>query len=135
MSKKKKQKKTEQKPIIKYLSLLYMTPSQIRAKDIATLLQNIDGIHVEVWNEMNILELELSNANSVDFEALELSFSNPMEEAFVKDHNIQTIFSIQLREEDYPIVKPLFEKIVEEYRGFLCADTENFQPVFLEFQI
>ena len=108
-----------------------MTPSQIRAKDIATLLENTDGITVEVWNEMDVLELEFSNANTMDFESLDLSFSDPSDLTFIKNHKIQTIFAIQLLEEDFSYVKPILEKIVVEYRGFVCADTENFQPVLL----
>ncbi|MDF2545076.1 MAG: hypothetical protein K0S47_4794, partial [Herbinix sp.] len=91
-----KNKNYDQKPEIKTMELLYMTPSEIRAKDIADLLQDAKGITVELWEEMNVLELELSNQNSVDFEPLDTHFSNPSDAAFIKNRGIMTIFAVSV---------------------------------------
>lgn len=114
-----------------YIDLLYMTQSEVYAKDIAALLTDLDQINVELWEDMNILELELSNHNSVDFEPLDINFKNPSDAAFVKNRNIKTIFSIQLCEDDLENVIPYFKKIVEAFSGFLCADSEDFTPVYV----
>jgi hypothetical protein len=124
-----KNKNFDQKPVIKTMELLYMTPSEIRAKDIADLLQDAKGITVELWEEMNVLELELSNQNSVDFEPLDTHFSNPSDAAFIKNRGIMTIFAVSVREEDFQELKAIFEVVVLQYNGFLCSDTEDFQPV------
>ncbi|MDF2486023.1 MAG: hypothetical protein K0R46_2191 [Herbinix sp.] len=124
-----KNKNYDQKPVIKTLELLYMTPSEIRAKDIADLLQDAKGITAELWEEMNVLELELSNQNSVDFEPLDTHFSNPSDAAFIKNRGIMTIFAVCVKEEDFQELKAIFEVIVLQYNGFLCSDTEDFQPV------
>jgi hypothetical protein len=124
-----KNKNYDQKPEIKTMELLYMTPSEIRAKDIADLLQDAKGITVELWEEMNVLELELSNQNSVDFEPLDTHFSNPSDAAFIKNRGIMTIFAVSVREEDFQELKAIFEVVVLQYNGFLCSDTEDFQPV------
>ena len=126
-----KNKKVPQKEVKSYVDLLYMTPFEITAKDISTQLNNTPGINIELWEDMNIIELELSNQNTVDFEPLAVSFKDPSDAAFVKNRNIQTIFAIHLCEEDLSTVNSLFETIVGEYSGFLCADTGDFLPVYV----
>jgi len=112
------------------MTLLYMTPTEVSAKDIALLLQDSAGIKVELWEEMNVLELELPTKNSVDFEPLDIRFSNPTDAAFIKNRGIRTIFAITLSEADFTLAKPYLEQIVGQYFGFLCADTEDFNPVY-----
>ncbi len=125
-----KNKKSPQKDTKNYIDLLYMTPLELQAKDISILLNDTPNIKLELWEEMNILELELNNQNTVDFEALAVSFKNPSDIAFVKNRNIKTIFVIQLCEEDLNTVAAIFETIIEKFSGFLCADSEDFQPVY-----
>jgi hypothetical protein len=120
-----------QKDIKKYIDLLYMTPSNVTAKDIAALLQDTSGLKIELWEEMNVLELELSNQNSIDFEPLEVSFKDPSDASFVKNRDIKTIFAINLCEDDLNIVTAYFEQIIDKFSGFLCADSEDFTPVYV----
>lgn len=125
-----KNKKPIKKEIKNYIDLLYMTPQVVNAKELAALFDNDKNISVQLWEEMNILELELPNENAVDFESLAISFKDPSDAAFVKNRNIQTIFAINLLEEDLNSVIPYFERIVEQYQGFICADSEDFNPVY-----
>lgn len=125
-----KNKKPIKKDIKNYIDLLYMTPQVVNAKELAALFDNDKNISVQLWEEMNILELELPNENAVDFESLAISFKDPSDAAFVKNRNIQTIFAINLLEEDLNSVIPYFERIVEQYQGFICADSEDFNPVY-----
>lgn len=113
------------------MELLYMTPSEVKAKDIAMLFQGTQGIKVELWEEMNVLELELAAGSSVDFELLDSHFSNPTDAAFIKNRGICTIFAVTLCEVDFTLIKPYLERIVEQFSGFLCADSEDFNPVFI----
>jgi len=126
----KNNKKMIKKEIKNYIDLLYMTPSQINVKELATLLQENQGITVEVWEEMNVIEVELGNENSVDFERIDIDFKDPSDASFVRNRNIQTIFAINMCEEDLDMVSEYFEAIVAKYNGFLCADSEDFYPVY-----
>ncbi|MDF2538091.1 MAG: hypothetical protein K0S76_1112 [Herbinix sp.] len=125
-----KNKPTEQKTVDRYLDLFYMTPSEVSAKDIASLLQDTKGMRIELWEEMNVLELELHNQNTVDFEPVETVFTDPSDAAFIKNRNIKTIYAISLKELDLPAVKPYFEQMIEKFSGFVCADTADFNPVY-----
>lgn len=126
----KKQTKVSSKPDKKYLDLLYMTPSTLKARDLAELLKDFKGITVELWEEMNVLELELVSQNTIDFEPLDINFKDPSDAAFVKNRNINSIFAINLAEEDLPTIKACFEQIISQFSGFLCLDSEDFKPIY-----
>jgi hypothetical protein len=119
------------KPTRRYLDLFYMSPSELRAKNIADLLQDQKDLKIELWPEMNVLELELSNRNTVDFEALSVEFKDPSDLAFIRNRKIRTIFSVNLAEEDLAVVKRLFELIIGRFSGFLCTDSADFQPILM----
>ena len=126
----KKTTDSKQKIIKKYIDLFYMTPSEVTARDIATLLQENKELSIQVWEEMNVLEIEFPNENSIDFEPVEPSFQDPSDAAFIKNRNIKTIFAVTICEEDIKLVVPYFEQLVEKYAGFLCSDSADFNPVY-----
>lgn len=122
--------KSKDKVVKEYMDLLYLTPATVHTKEIAALLQNCKEISIQLWEEMNILELELPSQNSVDFESLDPSFQDPSDAAFVKSHGINTIYAITICKEDLKTTIPIFEMIVENFAGFVCADREDFAPVY-----
>lgn len=126
---KKKMNHTE-KELIKYMSLFYMTPLEVQAKDIATLLRENTELSVELWDSMNVLELVLTNNNSVDFEPVDTGFKDPSDLAFIKNRKIKTVFAITLNEKDLDAVIPCFTQLVTQYSGFVCADSPDFTPVY-----
>lgn len=126
---KKNHKKPMEKPIMKYHELLYMTPVIVTAKEIASLLMDHKGIKLELWEEMNILEIELPSLNTVDIEPVEVNFLNSSDAAFVKNRGIRTIFAVTLKEDDLLSVKDCFHTIIERFSGFLCTDSEDFKPI------
>ncbi len=119
-----------QKAEKKYIDLFYMTPRKVTAKEIAERLQERDNLTVELWAEMNVLELVLPNQNSIDFEPVEADFRDASDAAFIKNRNIATIFAINLCEADLTAAVPLFEQLVAACSGFVCADSEDFNPVY-----
>jgi len=121
----------KQKITKNYIDLLYMTPSTITAKDIADFLKDSEGIIIELWEAMNVLEIELSNGSSIDFEPLQTTFKDPSDAAYIKNRNIKTIFALQLCEDDFQIVTPYLESLAAQFSGFVCADSENFQPIYI----
>lgn len=125
-----KKKGLPKQSVKQYVDLLYMTPSKITAKDIASLFGETFGLTIELWAEMDVLELILPNQNSVDFEPADITFKNSSDAAFVKNRGISTIYYISLCQEDIPEVIPYFEQLVNQFSGFVCADSEDFTPVY-----
>ncbi len=119
-----------QKPVKNYIDLFYMTPQEVSAKELADTLKESGTLTVEVWPEMNVLELVLPGERSIDFEPVEVNFKDASDAAFVKNRGIQTIFAINLCEDDLTVVTPLFEQLAAKHSGFVCADSEDFNPVY-----
>lgn len=113
------------------MDLLFMTSCEIKAKDIYDFLKDNQELKLELWEEMNILELELNNQDTVDLEPLDVHFKNPSDAAFVKNRNIKTIFAVSIYQEDIETVTSIFEKVIEEFSGFLCSDSEDFSPIYV----
>lgn len=109
----------------------YMTPSEINAKSIAQLIEAECHTPVDLWEEMNILQIELSNKETVDFESMSIDFNDESDIAFIKNRNIKTIFAVYiasgtLDDELKSILKVMFN----QWNGFLCADSQDFKPIF-----
>jgi hypothetical protein len=126
----KKGKVSDQKVVKNYLNLFYMTPNEVCAKDIAEFFQADKGLVIELWESMNVLELELSNQNSIDFEPVDASFRDPSDASFIKNRRIKTIFGIMLCDTDLSLAIPYFEQLVDKFGGFVCTDSDNFNPFY-----
>lgn len=112
------------------IDLLYMTPNLVNARDLADILKSSNTLEVDLWEEMNVLEVTLPNKNPVDFEPIDVNFKDPSDAAFVRNRNIKTIYAIQLKEEDLPLMIPYFETLIQHYTGFICGDTPDFKPIY-----
>lgn len=108
----------------------YMTPKEVTAKMISNLLQTQSNVVVDLWEEMNILQLELPSKISVDFEPIIINFRDPADAEFVENRDIKTIFEVTMEEAVLQEMKELLRIIINEWDGFLCADSDDFQPIF-----
>ncbi|WP_343208963.1 hypothetical protein [Anaerolentibacter hominis] len=115
----------------KYLQLYYMTPARADAADLYGLLCSEAGISVQCWKEMNVLELELENGSSIDIEGICPDEWDGEDGDFLKQHHIQSVFALTVPEPDKNSALSCMEKVLHGFGGFVCADSENFEPVLL----
>ncbi len=108
----------------------YMTPGDVNAKMIADRLKINGFSEVELWEEMNILQIELADKKTVDFEPVGYSFKDPSDVSFIKNRNIKTIFAVTLEEGNIELFRPVLKILLEEWEGFLCADSIDFKPIY-----
>ena len=127
-SKKKIEEGTKKKSL--QTDWFFMTPHEVHAKDIAQHLKTETNVLIELWEEMNILQIELPNKVTVDFEPME-GFDDPSDLEFIRNRNIKTIFAVYISsgviEGELLII---IKGICSRWNGILCADTNDFQPVF-----
>jgi hypothetical protein len=80
---------------------------------------------------MNILQIELSNKVTIDFELMDLNFKDPSDMEFINSQNIHTIFAVYITsgilEDEF---KKILKVILNRWEGFLCADSQEFQPSY-----
>ena len=106
---------------------LYLFEGEIKLRQIYELLKDSPW-NVEYWEEAEVLEVELPEAGSVDFEDLEGTLGDEESDAWLQEQQIHTVFAVTIRPDDYELAKKVMEHIVSLVDGYFCADNENLQP-------
>lgn len=106
---------------------LYLFEGEIKLRQIYELLKDSPW-NVEYWEETEVLEVELPEAGSVDFEDLEGTLGDEESDAWLQEQQIHTVFAVTIRPDDYELAKKVMEHIVSLVDGYFCADNENLQP-------
>ena len=138
MIKGKKKKPQQKKPSIKKAPVkkqgpkvpaewLYLFEGEIKLRQIYELLKDSPW-NVEYWEEAEVLEVELPEAGSVDFEDLEGTLGDEESDAWLQEQQIHTVFAVTIRPDDYELAKKVMEHIVSLVSGYFCADNETLQP-------
>lgn len=112
------------------LDLFYMTPTIIMAKEIYVFLQQEASITVDLWEDMNILQVELANKKTIDFEFIKPEFKDPSDQSFIQNRGVKAIYAITMEQEDFQEMKKIFAKVIQKFGGFICTDSEDFKPQY-----
>jgi hypothetical protein len=116
------------------LYLIYMTPQEIKAREIHDYFVRKGIEEVHLWEELNILQLELANQNTVEFEPLQ-PFQDKKDLEFLEKENIKTLFALTIEESDFKEMKDLMIGLLEELEGFIATDSEDFSPTYTKFNM
>ena len=109
----------------------YMCPGEITVEDLKKALEPVEGIDLEIWKEMGVLEATLCKNEEnygMDFSLLELDLQDDYSNEFLKEHQVKTLFSVSFKPENYDTIKNLMLTIKESLTGFFCGDTDDFTP-------
>lgn len=113
----------------KILEFYYMTPEQTDAKELTMLIHSVDEEKVDVWQELNLLEVVL-DSDSLIFQDGRECFVDPLDLQFIEEHNIKSIYVVSYEEGDSVKARQVIKEILEAKGGFICSDTEDFEPMF-----
>lgn len=110
-----------------FCSVLYMLPDKVTVKQMAEALDFLPKEAVEIWTEVNLLEITLDNGT--------LTFEDMMEQIESKE-DVQTLAKLQVSQvyacdyeaSDKAAVRKVMETLIEKFGGFLASDTEDFAP-------
>lgn len=106
----------------------YMNSDEISVKMIADACPKEDGVDVQIWEEICVLEVEIPERKSIDFQQIETDLGDEFSNAFLQEHQIRTLFDVTIDEENYVQVEKIFTEITAKLGGFFCGDTEDFEP-------
>lgn len=111
------------------LEYYYMTPECVDAKEMTTLIHTVDEEKIDVWPELNLMEVVL-DSDSLIFQDGRECFIDPLDLEFLEENKIQSIFVVSYEEGDHTKARKIIKEILEAKGGFLCSDTEDFQPMY-----
>lgn len=109
-------------------SFLYLLPEKHTAEELAQVLTDagFDKKKVEIWKEINLLELTLEKG-SVYVEDFEESLRKEDEDT-LSGLGMQQVYSVTYPAEDAKSVKEIMQKWQASFGGKLGSDTEDFAP-------
>ena len=126
--KKKKTADTKEKAVL--LDLFYMTPGEVTIKEMSDYLKEHGEVMVDYWEEMEVFEVSKSGLEPMTFEKSRVEFGHPSDLAFLKNRGIQSIFVVTAEEKTLEGLKECLEKLVTQFDGFICSDSEDFKPFY-----
>lgn len=109
-------------------SFLYLLPEKHTAEELAQVLTDagFDKKKVEIWKEINLLELTLENG-SVYVEDFEESLRKE-DEDILSGLGMQQVYSVTYPAEEAKSVREIMQKWMASFGGKLGSDTEDFAP-------
>lgn len=109
-------------------SFLYLLPEKHMAEELAQVLTDtgFDKKKVEIWKEINLLELTLENG-SVYVEDFEESLRREDEDT-LSGLGMQQVYSVTYPAEEAKSVREIMQKWMASFGGKLGSDTEDFAP-------
>ncbi len=109
-------------------SFLYLLPEKHTAEELAQVLTDtgFDKKKVEIWKEINLLELTLENG-SVYVEDFEESLRKEDEDT-LSGLGMQQVYSVSYPAEEAKSVREIMQKWMASFGGKLGSDTEDFAP-------
>lgn len=109
-------------------SFLYLLPEKRTAEELAQVLTDagFDKKKVEIWKEINLLELTLENG-SVYVEDFEESLRKEDEDT-LSGLGMQQVYSVTYPAEEAKSVREIMQKWMASFGGRLGSDTEDFAP-------
>lgn len=109
-------------------SFLYLLPEKHTAEELAQVLTDtgFDKKKVEIWKEINLLELTLENG-SVYVEDFEESLRKEDEDT-LSGIGMQQVYSVTYPAEEAKSVREIMQKWMASFGGKLGSDTEDFAP-------
>lgn len=126
---KKKMGKKVSKPVKHILEFYYMTPQETDAKDMSFAITCVPEEQIEVWRELNLMEVVLEH-DSLIFQDARECFIDPLDLEFIQKHKIISMYEISFDAVDKEKVAEVLKELLAKKGGFICSDTEDFEPIF-----
>lgn len=131
---KKKSKKKTMKPEVakeRAYDFYLMLEQKVGANEVINALKERGLSGLDVWESMGVFNIEAQAGCDVDFEEINIeeTFVNASDLSFIKNRKIQSIFAFQATDAKVELLKPYFKHMTEIFGGFVCSDSDDFQPM------
>lgn len=117
------------KTVKNIVEFYYMTGKKVDAKSLSMCITAVPSEQVEVWTELNLMEVVMEN-DSLIFQDARECFIDPLDLEFIKEHHFETIYQISYDDRDELLVRHVLREILQCNGGMVCADTDDFEPSY-----
>ena len=107
----------------------YMNAKELDVDRLKDVLADNKERKVEVWKEAGVLEIELPEEHSIDFEQIEADLRDEYSNEFLTENGVKTLFTVSIDPEHKKSAEKIMQEVIAGCGGFFCGDTEDFTPV------
>ncbi len=107
----------------------YMIPVEVTVRELVEAVHCVEEEAKEIWTELDLMEIVLS-ADSLIFENMMDTFTEPGDREFLEDKGIKTVYAASYNTKDKDMVKKVLEELHAVFGGFIASDTEDLEPIF-----
>lgn len=108
-------------------NFLYMLPEKFSAKQLSEIPEFLKPGQIEVWTEMNLLEITLANG-TITFEDMMDNLTGEADRRLLASMKITQVYACDYEESDSLKVQELMKCLLARTGGVLASDTEDFKP-------
>ena len=109
------------------LSFLYMLPAEADVRALAEALDFLDEAAVEIWTEINLMELTLLGG-AMTFEDMMADMQGETDASLLAALQVKQVYACDYEARDREAVRRIMEELIEKLGGFIASDTEDFRP-------
>lgn len=107
-----------------------MCKNDTSIEDVANIFDK-EKYDVEVWIAAGVSEIGVAEKTSIDIEQIGNEFRDEFSNDFVAENGIKEVFYVSFNSASFDACFPALKSAVEKLEGaFLCADSEDFNPVY-----
>lgn len=107
----------------------YMLPTEVSVREMVEAVHCVEEDAKEIWTELDLMEIVLS-ADSLIFENMMDTFTEPGDEAFLREKGIKKVYAASYNTKDKDKVKQVLTELHTAFGGFMASDTEDLEPIF-----
>ena len=109
-----------------YKSYMYLAQKPCKAAELSAALPFVEADRVEVWTQVNLLELTTENG-TVTFEDM-MDNLRREDKALLEQMEVAQVYAFEYEQSDTAFVQKVMETLITEFGGRIGSDTENFEP-------
>lgn len=127
----KKKKGKPVKAIKKIIEYYFVIPEEITAKALSMKIKCVNEEKIEVWPELNLMEVVLEN-DSLIFQDARDCFIDPLDLEFLREKEVKSMYLISFDEKDTGAARTVLLELMKSCRAMIFSDTDDFQPIYTE---
>lgn len=108
---------------------LFLAKEEVSARDVKNALDDCEGVELEIWEAIGIVEVVLSDGKSIDFEQTEVDLGDAYSNDFLARQGAKALFYVTIHPDSAELVKPVMKHLLAKVDGLFCGDTDDFTPV------
>lgn len=114
------------------VDIFLMLKENVNVKEIQDIINaNFKDIEVDIWTELNVLQLELKDKTYIDLvEMINDDAFDTKDNEYFQSRGFKSVYCITHTQENLQIVLDIIKLLIEKYDGILANDTDDFEPIF-----